>query len=291
MQNTIERAKRFILQDARPLDYELYRFQIGQSSKTAVLEALSAFQNEDGGFCGPLEPDNFCKKSLAMQSWKAITYLRSVGAFDIKLPMVAELVHFLTASRRADGFWNATDPETNTYPHAPWWADQGEENRVWGFNPSAEISGYLLRLGIQAESRFAEQLVEQYLASREVSMHELAGLAALYRDMQSLNWPNLPAFREKISNDLDKLLAKKPEEWESYGLRLSMFSESFAPELLEPYHDLIRLEQDYLVKTQLEDGSWKLNWDWEGNYPETWPLAKQWWKSIAAIQNIRFLGL
>jgi hypothetical protein len=63
------------------------------------------------------------------------------------------------------------------------------------------------------------------------------------------------------------------------------------PLFLGPYQALIKAEQEYLVETQLEDGSWELNWDWRGRFPDHWPVARLWWQAIQAIKNLTFLKL
>lgn len=291
MSTTIVNAENFILKHARPLDYELYRYQRGQGSQGTILNGLAAYQNPDGGFGGPLEPDNFCPYSLPLTSWKAITYLRKISCFDSNMPLVKDLTSYLQASRRADGFWNTTDTRTQDYPHAPWWQDQGEEKRVWGFNPTAEISAYLLRLGVESETAFMEGLLKRYLESQEVSMHELVNLLACHSDLKALNWEPLDRIEAKLNEDLERLVSKTWEDWQGYGLRLSMFSEVIDPIFLSPYQNLIKAEQAYLAETQTEDGSWELNWDWSGSYPDFWPIARRWWQAILAIQYLQFLRL
>ena len=291
MTATIAKAENFIRKNARPLDYELYRYQQDQGSQGGVLDALAAYQNTDGGFGGPLEPDNFCPYSLPLTSWKAITYLRKISCFDSKLTLVKSLVSYLQSSRRADGYWNTTDSRSQDFPHAPWWQDQGEAQRVWGLNPTVEICAYLLRLGVSSETAYMESLIKHYLEGPEIGMHELVNLLVCFTDLKTLNWERLDRFEAKLIVDLENQVSKTPEAWQGYGLRLSMFSEVMDPFFLSPYRDLIKAEQAYLTETQSEDGSWELNWDWGGTYPEFWPIARRWWQAIQAIQYLQFLRL
>ncbi len=188
-----------------------------------------------------------------------------------------------------DGYWNTTDSRSQDFPHAPWWQDLGEAQRVWGFNPSAEISAYLLRLGMTSETAFVESLLKCYLDGTEISMHELVNLMACHADLKTLNWEHLDPFEAKLRMDLDNQVSKTPEAWQGYGLRLSMFSEVMDPTFLSPFQGLIRAEQAYLAETQAEDGSWELNWDWSSTYPDFWTIARRWWQAIQAIQYLQFL--
>ena len=53
----IESARKFIYLNARPLDFARWRFLFENGSRENVLDILSEYQNEDGGFGGGLEPD------------------------------------------------------------------------------------------------------------------------------------------------------------------------------------------------------------------------------------------
>ena len=53
------RIRRWIERNARPLEWALYRQKFENGSESAVLEALSAYQNPDGGFGYALEPDDW----------------------------------------------------------------------------------------------------------------------------------------------------------------------------------------------------------------------------------------
>ena len=44
------RIRRWVERNARPLEWALYRQKFENGSESAVLEALSAYQNPDGGF-------------------------------------------------------------------------------------------------------------------------------------------------------------------------------------------------------------------------------------------------
>jgi hypothetical protein len=55
---TYDRARAFIYRNARPLDIARFQYHFENGSKDAVLTALAAYQNEDGGFGHALGPDS-----------------------------------------------------------------------------------------------------------------------------------------------------------------------------------------------------------------------------------------
>ena len=61
-----ERASRFLLEQARPLERALFRQRFEGAGAEGALVALSAFQNEDGGFGRALEPDLRSPSSSAL---------------------------------------------------------------------------------------------------------------------------------------------------------------------------------------------------------------------------------
>lgn len=57
MDNVFHKAKRFIYRNARPLDFARWQYHFENGSKEAFLDALSYYQNNDGGFGHAIEPD------------------------------------------------------------------------------------------------------------------------------------------------------------------------------------------------------------------------------------------
>ena len=53
-----EKARTFVYRNARPLDLAIWQYHFENGSKEAVMHALSAYQNPDGGFGHGLEADN-----------------------------------------------------------------------------------------------------------------------------------------------------------------------------------------------------------------------------------------
>ncbi len=49
------KARDFIYKNARPIDMARWKYLFENGSKEAVLEALSTYQNEDGGFAHALD--------------------------------------------------------------------------------------------------------------------------------------------------------------------------------------------------------------------------------------------
>lgn len=52
--------------------------------------------------------------------------------------------------------------------------------------------------------------------------------------------------------------------------------------------EIAELECEYIVKSQLEDGSWNIPRGWKG-YPKEWAISKNWQKANGVILNILYL--
>jgi hypothetical protein len=62
------RARAFLRRNARPLDFARFQYHFENGSQEAVLTALAAYQNPDGGFGHALEPDAWNPNSSPMQT-------------------------------------------------------------------------------------------------------------------------------------------------------------------------------------------------------------------------------
>ena len=79
-----------------------------------------------------------------------------------------------------------------------------------------------------------------------------------------------------------------PARWSEYVLRPSMV---FTPETCEfhaPFAEAIRREQSWLLEHAEEDGSWEITWQW-GQYPEAFPVVREWWKGDHIVSYARFM--
>ena len=70
--------RRWMHRNARPLDLARWQYHFESGSAEAVLQSLSAYQNEDGGFGHGLEADCWNPASAPMQTWAAACILREL---------------------------------------------------------------------------------------------------------------------------------------------------------------------------------------------------------------------
>ncbi|MBO8157149.1 MAG: hypothetical protein H0Z32_11865 [Bacillaceae bacterium] len=287
-----QKAREYMVHQARPLEAALYAYEFENGSREKVLEELLKFQNEDGGFGHGLEPDFRLPDSSPLATTIAFQMMSRVS-LDARHPMVQKGIrYFLNTYDEQKGRWIAVPEKVNDYPHAPWWHVSDEKGEGdWG-NPTAEIVGYLHEYGELVSGDFLDNLTERAMDTLlsypdEIEMHEILCFDRMASRLRS---PEKEKVYEKLRRSISQVIGRSEKEWEEYSASPLTFIDS--PE--SPYMDavdspLIEKTLDYLITKQTEDGSWAPNWSWFGNYEEDWPEAREEWKGVLTLNNLKVL--
>ena len=100
---------------------------------------------------------------------------------------------------------------------------------------------------------------------------------------------NLQALENKLTEQVNNLLTRNTTEWKtSYICKPSQFFNSSNSIFYINNEDIAEYECEYIIKTQLEDGSWDIPWKWK-DFPQEWAVSKNWWKSGLIIANMLYL--
>lgn len=143
---TYEKAREFIYRNARPLDLARWQYHFENGSKEAVMNALSCYQNDDGGFGHALEPDAWNPNSSPIQTWCATEILREMDITDKSHPLINGILNYLASGRDFEGnFWYNTVKSNNDYPHAPWWHTESDSTCHNDYNPTACFAGFIIK--------------------------------------------------------------------------------------------------------------------------------------------------
>ena len=137
MRVDFEAAKDLMLREARLLDRTRFAFRFGDGTATAVLAALTPYQNEDGGFGNALEPDLRGPSSQPVPVEHALAILDEIGRFDARI--VGLTCDWLSSVSTEDGAVPFVLRTVADGPHAPWWEPTGRGS----LNPTAGIAGLL----------------------------------------------------------------------------------------------------------------------------------------------------
>ena len=115
----LERARDFILRNARLLERRRFAAEFEDGSAAAVVTALAAYRNEDGGFGNALEPDKRDPASQPVDVQFALETMDAAGAFDRQLALKA--CDWLARASTPKGGVPFALASVNDFPHAPWW--------------------------------------------------------------------------------------------------------------------------------------------------------------------------
>lgn len=299
--NTIfNKTRAFIYRNARPLDFARWQYHFENGSKEAVLNALSAYQNPDGGFGHALEADAWNPNSSPIQTWTAAEILREIDFTDNSHPVVAGILRYLDSGADFNGhFWNNTVLSNNDYPHAPWWHTESVSKCHHNYNPTACLVGFVLAFSdknghlFDTATRIAKEAADAYLHPDLLEDMHTAGcyvrLMEFCEKAKITDLLDISALKDKLQEQVKHSITADTTQWETgYICKPSQFLNSRSSIFYDNNKEIAEYECDFIVRTQLDDGTWNIPWGWNA-YPEEWAVAKNWWKANGAILNMLYL--
>ena len=286
------RARSF-LSRGRPLERAALAHALDGGPAWQVLDALAAFQNPDGGFGHGLEPDLLSGASSALATSVALRRLAEIDAAPTHTVVESALAWTRRTIDPHARTWRIVPPEGEEAPHAPWWDQDGLEERFADFvlNPKAELTAQLYALAASDDGwldRLAEDVVREVdtrvATGVALDMHELIATVSL------VDAPHVPVQVRRHLYDLlvpllDASVERDPEAWCTYVLRPLTVAPrpgcAFASHLAE----LIETELDYLLAEQADDGAWWPTWSW-GRDERIWEQQRVVWAGVLTLQAL-----
>ena len=120
--NKLTEIKYWMHRNAREVELSLWNYFFENGSRRDVADALSWYQNEDGGFGYALDADNWNPDSNPYQTSMAIRILRNIGFTDMEHPVCQGIFRYLYSEKDLmDYGWRFCIPTNDNFPHAPWW--------------------------------------------------------------------------------------------------------------------------------------------------------------------------
>jgi hypothetical protein len=300
MTTTFEKARTFIYRNARPLDLARFQYHFENGSRNAVLNALSTYQNADGGFGHALEADLWNPNSSPIQTWTATEILREVGCKVKNQPIRRRILHYLASGTDFDGhYWFQGVPTNNDYPHAPWWGcPDPYAPSPNDYAPTAGLAGFILRFEERGSDLFnlAERIAKEafYSYISQGLIDNGMVLCCYIRLLDYLTEANLTdiidlaALQAKLQEQVKHSIEADTAKWNGYVPTPSGFMHSRDSIFYSDNKDIADYECEYIIYTQLDDGSWAIPWGWNA-YPEEWAVAKNRWKANGVIVNLLYL--
>ena len=298
-QQSFNAARNWLADHGRPLEQALCAVFFDQGSPGAVVDALSVYQNADGGYGHQLEPDHTNDGSTVLNTSVALAIHRRLGT-PSDHPQITEAVAYLASCYdHSQKVWPIRPPVTPGDEGPPWFAAESMEALMASFggcrvNPSAEVVGYLLDHSVEGEFdglRQATDHVMQAVLDSDVSLnpHDLMCAAELLRT-SGLPDGLCQRLYEKLIVALPAAVESDPTKWQGYAFRPTQVIDG-------PTHPLAGCVPEALLAADLEfeidrladDGAWHPFWDW-GKASSGWREAERAWTSILTERTLRVLA-
>ena len=299
MNTTFEKARAFMYRNARPLDLARFQYHFENGSKEAVLNILSYYQNEDGGFGHAVEADCWNPNSIPLHSNTASEIIREIDVMDSQQPVIQGLLKWYASGEHFNGkSWEITVESNNDYPHAPWWHTESVSSCHTDYNGTAQIAGFIARYADKGSDifklgvRIANEAIEALSPDEIRDMHTCAcymRMAELFEKGKATESIPFDELKEKLHKSINKLIVTDTSKWSGYVCQPSCFINSKESEYYLANKEIADYECGHIINTQLADGSWNIGWTWGGNYPDEWAISKNWWKGQWIIQNLLYL--
>ncbi len=293
-----KRIRKLVYRNARPVDLARWKYHFEKGSQMDIVEVLSAYQNEDGGFGHALEADSWNPNSTPIQTTTAIEKLTEINFNDNQHPVVLGILNYLDSGAEfVHQRWNNTVASNNDYPHAPWWHTDSSSTSRSEYNPTATIVGFILEFADRDGRLFklgmsvAEELIELFLHNSKLEMHPLKCLVAMINSIEKANLQNhllVTKVREEVNQQITPLIQRDSQDWHGYSCRPSTFIKSPDSSLYEENKTLVSEELDYLLTTRNADGVWDLTWKWNA-FDKEFAISEHWWTTELIIENMLFL--
>ena len=276
-----ESASDFIWRNARLLDRQRFAFHFLDREKSAVLAALRAYQNADGGFGNALEPDSRCPDSTPLAVMTTFYILDELDAFDD--PLVLRACDYLETITTEAGGIPFTVPAINNYPHTPWMGTD-DDNPPASINPTADIAGLLLKHKI--EHPWLEKAVPFCWQAQDPSREGFHDIMPAVQFL--INTPDQERAAPILEAIKDTIQKKKLVVFDRNTEGYVKFPLDWAPSPQHFFHSLfseqqIIDDQQALIAAQQEGGGWMLNW------PPVSTASEAEWRGIKTLENLLVL--
>ncbi|WP_040950719.1 hypothetical protein [Gorillibacterium massiliense] len=288
----------WMYRNARPVDLARWRYHFENGSRDEVLQALSAYQNEDGGFGHALEADSWNPSSSPLTTSTAVLLLKEIGFSETGHPLAQGILNFLGRGEyTTDKGWPFTIPSNSEYPCAPWWSYSGAANAEMGFNPTAILVGFLLRFSDESSVVYekaldlADQMVDKLRRQGHLEVHELQAYCTFLDDIGQAGLSerfDATFLAEALAIRVNEAIERDPAKWPQYTMRPSVYISSPGSSYYNGNEEIVEKELDYLLDTRDASGVWDITWNW-GGYEKEFAISANWWRGTLIIENVKFL--
>ena len=274
-------ARNFIYGNARLLEQRVFATLFEGDATNAVVAAVLAYRNADGGFGHGLEPDKRAPPSQPLDVEIAFERLATVDARADQL--VTAACDWLSTVAAPTGLVPILMPSVAGYPRAEHWMPDRYEPDL---NPTAAIAAHVHALGVTHPwaDRATEYCFDEIEAGRiPDEAHTLLGLAKLVEHAPDSQRAIRCAERLGPAIETARFMKLDPTA-PDYGVSPL----EFAPTPASMAHswfgdDVIAAHLEHLRAAQQSDGGWPIDWQPPSD------ATRSEWRGIRTLNALRFL--
>lgn len=269
----LENAAAFIYRNARPLDMARWQYHFENGSKEAVLHALAYYQNGDGGFGHALEADAWNPESAPIQTWAATEILREIDFKYATHPIIQGILRYLASGKDFNGTcWFKMLKSNNDHPHAPWWETDADSTDDNDYNPTASLAGFIIYFADKSSDLFtlgcsiAQAAFDKLMfGEMEGNMHTLSCYVQMAEYIERagvFDVIDMNVFKAKLRQLVKDCIERDTSVWgTSYICKPSQFFRRKDSIFYTDNRPTAAFEALFIVRTQLDDGTWNITWD------------------------------
>jgi hypothetical protein len=283
-------AVSFMARHARMLDRRRLQLLLGAGDPGAVLSALDAYRNPDGGYGWGIEPDLRAAESQPAGALHAFEALGDVA--PVTSARAAELCDWLASVTLPDGGLAFALPVGDDAGVAPFWANAdpavsslqitayvaAAAHRVAASDPAVAAHGWLA----QATRYCLDTIAALDAAPHALVVNASLGLLDAVHDTQ----PEAPALLERLGElipaDGRLPVAGGAEDESIRPLDLAPFPGRPVRAQLRP--DVVARDLERLAGEQQDDGGWRVD------FASHSPAAALEWRGYATVRALDVLG-
>ncbi len=293
----------WIHRNARELEIAIWNYHFAEGNQETVINALSYYQNDDGGFGNTLEPDSWNPNSSPYTTLRAINILRKIEFIEISHPIYQGIIKYLeNCEHYSDIGWHFTISTNDDYAHPPWFTYNAETNAVQNIGITAEISTFIVNHLKDNDRLYAVALKNIDHVLNLLSKLEHYGdmgilgysvlLSGISKEQLEKNY-DYKELVQKVRTIVNTSIQRDTTKWVSYGTRPSKYVYSPKSVYYEENKDIIHAELDYLIDTRPKNSVWGIPWSWFENnekYAKEFAISENWWKADCAIAEVKLLS-
>ena len=295
-QEAFQRARHFLKTEARPLDKALFDFRFEEASSEPVIQELTSYQNEDGGF-HRLEADLHTPSSSAIATAIGLSTLHEIECAPDH-PIVQSAIQFLLNTYDEKTMtWRVVPLDTNSFPHAGWWhEDNGTLARTFHdyyIIPRAKIVALLHHFSKNVPADWLNTVTEQTVSDIIKQPPSDFGDELIY-SLQFLEIDDVPNnFKNRLLPLLQditpSIVERNPNNWHKYctpPLWVAPLPNSAMAKVLQKD---VQAHLDYQIEHQTPSGTWTPFWTWGNEYVAAWEIAKKEWTGHLTLETLTSL--